>query len=102
MSIEIKNISQMPPRNPSEGRGVGENRADGEAKGPQGARATGGDQVTLTDTARRLSELTQTVTAQPVVDRTRVDEIRAAIADGSYRVDPEQIAARLLQTEREL
>jgi negative regulator of flagellin synthesis FlgM len=102
MSIDIKNVSQMPPRNPSEGRGVGENRADGDTRGPQGARATGGDQVTLTDTARRLSELTQTVTAQPVVDRSRVDEIRAAIADGSYRVNPEQIAAKLLQTEKEL
>lgn len=102
MSIDIKNISQMPPRNPSEGRGIGENRADGETRGQPGARAAGGDQVTLTDTARRLSELTQTVTAQPVVDRTRVDEIRAAIADGSYRVNPEQIAAKLLQAEKEL
>ena len=102
MSIDIKNISQMPPRNPSEGRGVGESRTDGETRSQAGTPGAGGDQVTLTEAARRLSELTQTVTAQPVVDRTRVDEIRAAIADGSYRVDPEQIAARLLQTEREL
>jgi negative regulator of flagellin synthesis FlgM len=33
------------------------------------------------------------------VDVTKVTAIRAAIADGSYAVDPEAIAARMIQSE---
>ena len=36
------------------------------------------------------------------LDVARVNEVRAAIADGSYRVDPQQIATRMLDLENAL
>ena len=38
----------------------------------------------------------------PGIDLARVNEVRAALADGSYRIDPQQIATRMLALESEL
>lgn len=99
--MDIKNVTQAQARNANEGRAVAEN-AGARSPGAKSDRqaGAGGDQVTLTDTARRLSDLTQTVNAQPVVDTDRVAEIRAAIQEGRYEVDAGRVAERLLQTER--
>ena len=100
MSIDIKNLSQAQARVANEGRGIAGNRGAG-SDAPAGRTAqSGGDQVTLTDTARRLSDLTQTVGSQPTVDRARVDEIRTAIQEGRYQVNAEQVSERLLRTEQ--
>jgi negative regulator of flagellin synthesis FlgM len=101
MSMDIKNLTQTQPRTAGEGRSVAENagvRTGGAAPGKDGGG--GGDRVTLTDTARRLSELTSTVSEQPAVDTQRVEQIRQAIQDGSYRVNPERIAERLIEMEK--
>jgi len=100
MSMDIKNLTQAQARAANEGRSVAENRATRGSDGDANRRETsGGDQVTLTDTARRLSDLTQTVSGQPAVDRGRVDEIRLAIQEGRYEVNAERVADRLLQNE---
>ena len=36
------------------------------------------------------------------IDQAKVDEIKAAIADGSYRVDPEAIADKMLSNAQEI
>ena len=73
----------------------------GTAAGARPAAAAG-DTVTLTATAAELLKLEDSLSGIPDVDRTRVSEIKAAIADGSYRVDPEKIVDRLLGIEKEL
>ncbi len=100
MSIDIKNLSQTQARATGDGRAVSDSRGSrgGEAGGSTSSRSND-DQVTLTDTARRLSDLTQTASAQPAVDSQRVAEIRQAIADGSYQVNAERVADKLMQTE---
>lgn len=60
------------------------------------------DTVTVTDTATRIRELEATLGSLPEIDNERVAAIRQAIADGSYQVDPENIAAKLLKLEQEL
>lgn len=101
MSIDIKNLSQTQPRASGDGRAVSDGRGTrgGDAGAATATSRSTGDQVTLTDTARRLSDLTQTASAQPAVDSQRVSEIRQAIADGSYQVNAERVADKLMQTE---
>lgn len=36
------------------------------------------------------------------IDQAKVDEIKAAIADGSYRIDPEAIADKMLANAQEM
>ena len=99
MSIDIKNLTQAQARPASDGRAA-ENAGLRGRQEPQGQESGGGgDRVTLTDTARRLSDLASTVSGQPPVDQKRVEEIRAAIQGGSYEVKPERIAERLLMME---
>jgi len=58
--------------------------------------------VSITDSARQLSTLEQAVSASPVVNGSKVAKIGQAIDDGSYRIDPEQVADKLLQMEQSL
>ena len=58
--------------------------------------------VRITEQARQLASLEQTVHGLPIVNEAKVAAIRAAIDDGSYQVAPERIADKLLRMEREL
>ena len=99
MSMDIKNLTQAQARPASDGR-VAENAGVRGRQEPQGQEGGGsGDRVTLTSTARQLSDLASTVSGQAPVDRGRVDAIRVAIQDGSYEVKPERVAAGLLTME---
>jgi negative regulator of flagellin synthesis FlgM len=60
------------------------------------AIATDTDSLELTPSARALGESG----ADAPVDVHRVEKLRQAIADGSYRVDADRIAGKLLDLER--
>lgn len=57
--------------------------------------AAGGDQV-------KLSPAAQAQESTPPVNNSRVAEIKQAIAEGRFRVNPEAIAERLINTAQEL
>lgn len=100
MSVEIKNLAQLQAqqiRGAKEGRGT-EGYRDARAidSSSESGRPESSDQITLTSTARRLSDLNQTVNDQPAVDRDRVAALRQAIQDGSYQVNADKIADRLI------
>ncbi|GAB3789459.1 flagellar biosynthesis anti-sigma factor FlgM [Dyella agri] len=66
-----------------------------------GAAATrGDDQLKLTDSARALQQAARTDTA--AVDPQRVERVRQALADGSYKVDAGRIADRMITMDRQL
>lgn len=74
----------------------------GEGDRVLGAPTTGGsDSVELTRKAQQLLQLEEKLAEFPAVDSQRVDAIRAAVADGTYRVDADLIAQRMLATEAE-
>lgn len=62
-------------------------------------RPAGGDEVKVTEQAARLQAIEARLADMPSVDSKRVAELRQAIAEGSYEVDPRRIADKLLQQE---
>jgi len=80
--------------------GVGDSRA-ARAGRPDGA-AGDSVEVQLSTLAGQLQALQGQLESGSVVDAARVAEIRQAIADGQFKVNPEVIAERLLETVREL
>lgn len=60
------------------------------------------DSVSLTDTARLLKRVEETLARTPEIDRQRVDSLKQAIANGEFQVDPRRIAAQVLRLEHEL
>lgn len=95
---DIKGITGVGPRQP-----VGSDaRRPAHADGNDRAEATGTtDQLTLTAAGRYLANLEGGSDAAPV-DKAKVEALRNALADGSYEVDAERVAAKLLSMEREL
>ena len=57
------------------------------------------DTVSLSDNAVQLGKLDNTAISSPVVDTKRVEEVKQAIKDGTYEVDAEKIADKLIQFE---
>ncbi len=72
-------------------------------KGAANAPASGGgDRVQLSPLSSQLQAIESSMADTPVVDSARVAEIRQAIAEGRFKVNPDAVADHLLQTAREL
>ena len=105
MSLEIKNLTQAQAqlRGAKDERGVDASRRLAMPDSGSGqARPDSADQITLTSTARRLTELAQPDADQAGVNRSRVDELRQAIQEGHYEINPQRIAEKLIAFERGL
>ena len=72
-------------------------------KGAANASGSGGsDRVQLSPLSAQLQAIESSMADTPVVDSARVAEIRNAIAEGRFKVNPDAVADHLLQTAREL
>ncbi len=79
----------------SPGRSAGNPRAAQDA-GPSS------DLLDLTGQAQTLKALEQDLAKTPEFDAAKVAELREAIASGSYKVDSQRIAEKLLDLEGKL
>jgi negative regulator of flagellin synthesis FlgM len=105
MTIEIngqagnKHVQNQPT-------GVQLNKDTGKPTGNDDKATTthsrGADTVSLTDTAERLQSIEAKLQNTPVVDKHKVDSIRQALNEGSYQIDANKIADKLLAFESSL
>jgi negative regulator of flagellin synthesis FlgM len=61
-----------------------------------------GDTVSLTGIASQMQQLENRITKMPVVDAQLIQEVQHKLATGSFRVDPESAASKLLTMESSL
>jgi negative regulator of flagellin synthesis FlgM len=72
---------------------------------PQAAQAgasPNGPRVQLSPLGAQLAGIEATLANVPVVDSQRVEEIKLAISEGRFTVNPNVIADKLLETVKEL
>jgi negative regulator of flagellin synthesis FlgM len=62
----------------------------------------GTDRVNLSAGAKDLQNIESSLSNFPEVNQDRVAQIKQAIQDGNYTVDPERLAAKITQFEQEL
>lgn len=97
-------IDPMPPaaRVADVAAAVAATRAGGGRNEPISATAET-DRLSLTGDAEGLKAMGRELGAAPAgIDMGRVNALKAAIAQGSYKIDAQAIAARMLDLDREL
>jgi flagellar biosynthesis anti-sigma factor FlgM len=66
----------------------------------QGAHQRLTDEVVLTESARHLQKIETELQKVPVVDKAKVDSIKESIANGNFQIDAENIAEKVLATDK--
>lgn len=99
MSTKIGGFDSGPVQ-VSTGRAV--KRAGSSDSAAKSSGAESPSDTHITDSARKLAVLEQTVRDLPAIDEARVQQVGARIADGNYKVDAERVADKLLRSDQDL
>jgi negative regulator of flagellin synthesis FlgM len=65
-------------------------------------RAAASDTVSITQSGLLMSKLEELVQSTPIVDRDRVAAIKDALASGTYEIDDQRVADKVLRFERDV
>ena len=104
MEIENNRIASLVTQTSGKGAPV-EKQGHGHTNSPSGDSAAtqgGSDRISLTGEARQLQELETRLASQPVVDSQRVEAVRSAVENGTFTIDPERIAEKMMNLEEAL
>ena len=106
MSVDFNGIgpgqvnSQKPTANKAEG---------GPAKAPTTtdqartqAQSARGENVSLSNQAKNLKQLEQRLGDYPEMDDERIEQIRQVLADGTYKIDAEKLAQKMLEMDESI
>jgi negative regulator of flagellin synthesis FlgM len=95
---KISNVSAVNSAAAREGQGSLKRTADvGEYRSVESGPSS---KVALTGMALAMAQAQRIAEETPAIDEQRVESIRAAIANGSYGIDADGIAASLLAVEK--
>lgn len=61
-----------------------------------------GDNVSLSNQAKNLKQLEQKLGDYPEMDDDRIEQIRSALANGTYKVDAEKVAQKMLDMDQSI
>lgn len=105
MVIDFSRISSSPTFASSTRTSANKETGDAGKSAPlststeQVSAAKSGESVHLSNEAQQLQKISDKLRDQPAVDNARVADLKAAIADGSYKVDSNRVASKLLNFE---
>ncbi|HET6555528.1 MAG TPA: flagellar biosynthesis anti-sigma factor FlgM [Dyella sp.] len=98
-TISNKGLPMLPQ--PPSGQGSATQNASGTTGSEVASTSGTDDRVQLTDSARALQEAARTDSGA-TVDTKKVEQVRQALANGTYKIDPSRIADRMLAVENKL
>ncbi len=98
MAIEINNITPTKAQRSTDDTKLNQSSDQPSAQQESG-KSSATDTVSLSDNAVQLGKVELSVATAPVIDTQRVEQLKQAIANGSYEVDAEKVADKLMQFE---
>jgi negative regulator of flagellin synthesis FlgM len=69
---------------------------------PDATPRQGNSELQLTGAGRQLAALSQSLLEKPAIDEARVAAVKAKLDSGSYEIDPQRVADKLLRMESDL
>ena len=63
---------------------------------------TRGENVNLSSQAKNLKQLEQSLGEFPEMDDERIEQIRSALEDGSFKIDAEKLAQKMLDLDKSI
>lgn len=102
MPIDITGLNAGKPQGTSERKSPAVERNQGGSSAGASAQGPRGDTINLTATAARLKQLEAGLVGVPVVDESKVQGVQRAITSGTYSIDAERVAEKMIDFERQL
>ena len=96
----MKIDKRIPPTTPSKVSATRAKTADKTGKGGK-TSATSPDSLTLTESSSRLRALEGELAQVDITDSAKVEAVKAAVANGTFAVDAEVVADRLIDHTKE-
>ncbi|MDX1589935.1 MAG: flagellar biosynthesis anti-sigma factor FlgM [Oleiphilaceae bacterium] len=100
MAIDFNSVNNNPANAP---KPVNKDRTGGAPSQPAQdapkAAPQQGTNVSLSESARTLTEAQNALAQQPEIDDSKVESIRQALADGSFKMDAEEVARKMLDMD---
>lgn len=97
--MDIKTINQGVANSRQSDAIKNQERAQSSQASSAGTQSTPTDKVTLTSVSTQLKDLELKANLSNVDNSARIEELKASIKDGSYQVNAEKVASKLIQTE---
>lgn len=98
MAIQsVNNVNTASVATPSKSANKSSLEANKQLDNP----ATDADTINIS-TAEGIRKAVDTGTSSPVVNETRVAEIKAALQAGNYKIDPDRVAEKMMQLETKI
>jgi negative regulator of flagellin synthesis FlgM len=97
MPIDINGLPNNPTQISGDRNGLPANEREPVNRNLENGRSSVQDTVSFSETAIRMGRLGAAMDDTPVVDTQRVEQARQALADGTYKVDAQRIAEKLMQ-----
>ncbi|SHN00010.1 anti-sigma-28 factor, FlgM family [Pseudomonas asturiensis] len=102
MVIDFNRLNSSQPVGGASRTGAPKETSKTDAAIPAGSTAgvkSTGETVSLSSEAQQLQKITDKLADLPTVNSARVAELKQAIADGTYTVDSNRVASKLLNFE---
>lgn len=100
--MAIQSLSSQLPRTSGTLESPGSTKSTATSSGRARSAADTSDRVQLTPEALQLREQLGTSSKEPPMNEEKIQALRAAIADGSYKPNSQSIARKMLAFESDL
>ncbi|TVP58072.1 MAG: flagellar biosynthesis anti-sigma factor FlgM [Halomonadaceae bacterium] len=102
MAIDFNSINNNPANSSKPVTKEARDGAPAQAPATPAPVSPKSESVNLSQSGRTLSEAESALSRQPEIDDSKVESIRQALQDGSFKIDAEEVAQKMLDMDNSI